>query len=461
MSASPTESPATSPEHLVVLIHGIRTQGSWGEMVAAVIEGTGPVKVQPLRYGYFDVFRFLCPVFTRKGPVQKILRELRDIRAAHPLAKISVIAHSFGTYAVMKALQEREIILHRLILCGSIIPEHFRRADYRSQLGPDDVLNDCGTHDIWPPLAKSITWGYGASGTFGLGTHGVRDRFNKLGHGGFFNKDFVTEYWAPYIHEGRIVPTKWEQERNTPPRWQSMLAWFPFKYLFLALIVAGIWFGVQTISQRGEVKAFLGDDIMVGHYTGVPSFTEEVRFQNTTTKEVTANDIRLTLTDPNGQKFPMAMESVILGGIPNQPLTLQKVEAGGKSTFIYTFANYTDAFRSVHQEVQTYLFQTKATAYSPDDSVTLLSEGLTQIAVALAKSEFIWKPGVWRVTVTAQADGKTVEASRTFSLSAEEVDSMWRIIEHYRSGIGVLPNWKALSYENYKPFLRKRVDPVK
>src|SRR5207244_3865633 len=108
----------------------------------------------------------------RQGPVQRVVRELRDLRASHPTARISVVAHSFGTYALVKALEEPDIRLNRVILCGCIVPEEFRRARHEAQLGADSILNDCGTHDIWPVLAKSLTWGYGATGTFGFGTVG-------------------------------------------------------------------------------------------------------------------------------------------------------------------------------------------------------------------------------------------------------------------------------------------------
>lgn len=450
-----------SIEHIVVLIHGIRTQGSWGEMVDAVLESTGPAKVIPIKYGYFDVFRFLCPIFTRSAPVQKILRELRHLRAEHPTAKISVIAHSFGTYAIMKALQEREIILHRLILCGSIIPESFNRAEFRSQLGSDEVLNDCGTHDIWPVLAKSVTWGYGATGTFGFGTVGVRDRYSKFGHSDYFNKQFVTDFWSPYVHEGRIVPTEWERTRTTPPLWMSLLAWFPLKYLIALLLCVAVWWAGAKISSSGEVSIKLGDDIIVGHYIGVPAYTQRIHFSNTTRKETSVTELRLTLTNPEGQKTPMLMESMIILGMGGQlPATDQWLVSSHQDQFNdYTFFNNGYGLMGLQTEIGNFLASINANVNIPDEARELLSEPLTKKAQDFAKAQFIWTPGTWTVTLTGKVGDLKIQSVRTFTLTQSEVDRMLRIVDHYRSGIGILPNWRALSYGSYQPYLPKAADP--
>ena len=83
----------------------------------------------------------------------RLLRELRDLRGQNPTARISAIAHSFGTYALTKALEEPDIRLHRVIFCGCIVKDTFRRARHEAQPGKDPILNDCGTHDILPVLA--------------------------------------------------------------------------------------------------------------------------------------------------------------------------------------------------------------------------------------------------------------------------------------------------------------------
>lgn len=208
------DSPA--PTHVVVLIHGIRTQAPWTETVAEIVAHQCDATVIPLRYGYFDLFRFLSPVFTRRRPVRRILRELRDIQRLYPHSQISVIAHSFGTYALCQALQEPDMRLNRLVLCGCIVSPDFHWDQHAAQINAR-VLNDCGTHDIWPVLARAVTWGYGATGTFGFGTARVRDRFHKFTHSGYFNEAFVTAYWVPYLRAGSIHGTAWDGNARRRP----------------------------------------------------------------------------------------------------------------------------------------------------------------------------------------------------------------------------------------------------
>ena len=49
---------------VVLLIHGIRTQADWGPMVRSKLEVPGKIEVIPIKYGYFDAFRFWFPFWT-------------------------------------------------------------------------------------------------------------------------------------------------------------------------------------------------------------------------------------------------------------------------------------------------------------------------------------------------------------------------------------------------------------
>jgi pimeloyl-ACP methyl ester carboxylesterase len=233
---NPVREPASAPtvlsvEHVILLVHGIRTEAAWAEMVANVLEEESGTKAQPIRFRFFSLLQFLSPILTRQAPIDRIIREYRDKRLKYPNAKISVIAHSFGTYVVTKALREPDLVFHKIIFCGSVAPDDFRVAKFGSQIKFDPILNDCGTRDILPALAKSITWGYGATGIFGFGTDGIRDRFHDYSHSEYFSEDFVRAYWLPYFRSGEIKPTRWEIKRGSPPYWQSLLAWIPLRYV--------------------------------------------------------------------------------------------------------------------------------------------------------------------------------------------------------------------------------------
>lgn len=237
-----TESNSTT--HYVVLVHGIRTHANWAEMVSQELRDVGIIPI-PIRYGYLDALRFWCPFLSRRRPIRKVLRELRDLRSENPGAEVSTICHSFGTFSIFQCLLEPDVKLHRVIFCGSIVPLEFRRARFKAQLGSDPILNDCGTKDWWPVIAKTATWGFGPSGTFGFGSVGIRDRFNEYGHSDYFNREFVRTYWIPFLVSGKIVATSSETNRP-PPSWlMSVPLWLQLKWVVLMAIagvaISGFW----------------------------------------------------------------------------------------------------------------------------------------------------------------------------------------------------------------------------
>lgn len=237
-------------KHVVALIHGIRTRAEWADMVKAEL---AKVEIEgcPLHYGFFNLFQFLAPFGTRHRPIDRILRELQDLRVLYPNARISVIAHSFGTYVITEILRRQSHIrIDKLLLCGGIVPTNFHWAMHEAQLGWDETqkyqaVNECGNRDIWAVLASSVTWGYGASGTFGFGAARVRDRYhggryNAFRHSDYFDPAFVRKYWIPYLDRGEIVGTEWEAGRVTAPWWMNVLALLPFNWIIFVLLPLAI-----------------------------------------------------------------------------------------------------------------------------------------------------------------------------------------------------------------------------
>jgi hypothetical protein len=229
--------------HTVVLIHGIRTQGEWQQRAAAALESDPSIRVVPMRYGFFDVVRFLVPIRSlRRRPIAYITKLMRDEIVRKP-RRLSVVAHSFGTFIVSEILeQENEIELYRLILCGSIVRDDFPWEHLRDRLARGErahwqVVNDCGMRDPWPVFAQSMTWGYGASGRFGFGHGRVKDRFHDVDHSGFFTEQFVRDYWLPYLTDGHIAAGR--VHRPTNPWALSVLTVFRLRYVIVPAVVAG------------------------------------------------------------------------------------------------------------------------------------------------------------------------------------------------------------------------------
>lgn len=227
-----------SGENVVVLIHGIRTFANWQQVVQEELAIIDPnIIVYPVRYGVFDLFSFICPIFTRRKPIARVERELRFAQKKHPHADVSVIAHSFGTYIVSRLLKRmKDLSLTRLILCGSIIPEDYNWPKVVGKV-KGTVLNDVGTEDILPLVAKHGSIGYGPSGRNGFGSVAVQDRFFKLGHSDFFKRDHIRGFWAPFLSRGQVVPSKWGSTRPTPSAWEGIANWFPVKSVIVGCAV--------------------------------------------------------------------------------------------------------------------------------------------------------------------------------------------------------------------------------
>lgn len=234
-----SEHSQSTRRHVVFLLHGIRTQAEWMTRVADTLQSEPSISVvRPIRYEFFDIVRFLVPGHRfRQKPVDRIKRHLRDEFSQGP-TDLSVISHSFGTYIIGRILdQEPDIKLHRLILCGSVLPDNFDWTRIgQQQLNPDSTghwraVNDCGMRDKWPVFAKFMTFGYGSSGRLGFGNSWIKDRYFDIGHSKYFDDSFVEKYWLPYLSSGNIV----EGVRNRPSTswWLSILTVLKFPYLLI------------------------------------------------------------------------------------------------------------------------------------------------------------------------------------------------------------------------------------
>ena len=247
---------APRQRHVVFLIHGMRTQAEWARKAANILDSDPSITVaKPIRYGFFDIFRFLAPGHLfRQKPIDRIKKFIRQERSDGS-TDLSVIAHSFGTYIIGKILeQESDIKLYRLILCGSILSDDFEWDKLENQLLSKNserlyVVNDCGNQDKWPVFAKFVTFGYGSSGRFGFGDPLVRDRYFDEGHSGYFKESFIKKYWLPYLVDGTI--NEGTLDKPSTPWWLNVLTILklPYIILILVLFVLSILFAVSKFPQ--------------------------------------------------------------------------------------------------------------------------------------------------------------------------------------------------------------------
>jgi len=232
-----------SDQPVVILIHGIRTAAWWQNRVASMIESETSATVIPIKYGYFDLLRFWCPFgICRSGPVEKLRQQIEGIAKNYPDRPLIVFAHSYGTYALTRViLQNPYFRFDRIILCGSVVPSTFDWRAVEDQIRGTEkrnaIINECGTRDIWPVMAQSITWGYGATGTYGFGTFNVRDRFHHIAHSDFFADEFARKYWIPLVKGDKVSFSDEDVKGGGTPGWFNLLR-LPLKWIVPAAAVA-------------------------------------------------------------------------------------------------------------------------------------------------------------------------------------------------------------------------------
>jgi hypothetical protein len=237
--------------HVIVLIHGIRDIGAWHSKVNRHLVEAGTV-VEQIRYGKYLASRFLCPIDLSGAAVHRVLKELQSLRHEYPNARMSLIAHSFGTYVTLKALEkDKNLDLWKIIFCGSVANDRYDWSELKRRVGDGDratkqfILNDCGTGDVWPVLGAAFGWHYGMAGATGFSEGFVTNRFHRArggvkgGHGLYFDPDFVREHWRPFLinDEAPIMGDGTQGEHLPLPIKLLYESWACFICKLIALVI--------------------------------------------------------------------------------------------------------------------------------------------------------------------------------------------------------------------------------
>ena len=223
-------------EHVILLLHGIRTHGEWIDQFQTTLSdalqrrkaGDSSIVVRPFRYGYFSALKFILPGLFRTLVVRKFLRAYERVRQEYPETPISVVAHSFGVYVFCRALSEYTALRFKYaILLGSVVSQYFDWAAYLPQR-VEKVVNECALKDVWPVLARLLVYGMDSSGVFGFVGSGLLDparfvnrKFSRARHSQFFYASHFEEFWLPLVLDAQIRASPEQHAR--PPLWLRIL----------------------------------------------------------------------------------------------------------------------------------------------------------------------------------------------------------------------------------------------
>ncbi|WP_162820439.1 hypothetical protein [Microvirga calopogonii] len=231
-------------KQIVVLIHGMNTVGPWMETVQSILETDPDIQVKHIKFDFLDPIRFLCPLkICRDSTINHIYSGLLSIINDNPDKEISVLAHSFGTYALSEILlRDESMEFYKVLLCGSVVKRSFNWGLFNKRI--KYIVNDRSVNDIWPVLAQLTTFDYGASGTYGF-TKSIKDRKYTVKHIGYFDDEFVRNNWLSFFSDNELYKS---QTHNTSEKANSP---FYFHWLhrpmFLSMLVV-LSFFISVVS---------------------------------------------------------------------------------------------------------------------------------------------------------------------------------------------------------------------
>jgi CheY-like chemotaxis protein len=193
----------------VVAVHGIRTFGEWQLRLRNVLTGQIPnLKFHCYRYGHFSTIAFLLP-WVRDIEVRRFTKHLRGVAADKPEQVLYIVAHSFGTYLAVKALEQLaheklDLNLNSIVLAGSVLSSNYDCSRIFAAFPNARVINDCGIDDSVLLMSEAFVLGTGMAGRVGLkGMNNARlvNRFFKGGHGLYFKEDVhFRSHWLTAIN---------------------------------------------------------------------------------------------------------------------------------------------------------------------------------------------------------------------------------------------------------------------
>lgn len=225
---------------VILLIHGIQTDGAWHNLVEKELCTLPHTNVYGLSYDFVSALQLASPI--RSTPINKISQDIRDAKTMEPNAQLMVIAHSFGSYILSRILaKSTDLRFTRIVLCGCIIPTSYPWGLYTKNMEKSSILNDVGTRDFYPVLATFSSFGYGSSGRKGFKVPLVKDRYFDYGHSDFFEpkNNHIATYWKPFIAEGEIIESEWDYDR---PKLKNRVNMLTHPWIGRSLFYGSIFF---------------------------------------------------------------------------------------------------------------------------------------------------------------------------------------------------------------------------
>lgn len=196
-------------QSVLITLHGIGTYGIWQRNLKRLIQKyTSSFEFYSMRYGRISPLRVTIPFF-RKHIEKEVFSYLDMIFTKHKNKEFHIVAHSFGTYLIMKYLTEHKIYvkIKTIILAGSLLKQdyflqlhHAQKSDVFKNI--ETFINECGVSDKNLLMSKLFALKFGDGGRRGFITVPylrIINRYFQGGHKVYFNQESYQKNWLPHI----------------------------------------------------------------------------------------------------------------------------------------------------------------------------------------------------------------------------------------------------------------------
>jgi hypothetical protein len=263
-------------KRVVLSLHGIRTRGVWQKDLVPILARNDFVPI-PLDYGDFSVMQLLSASARRKK-VDWLREKIECIPEVQQGQRLSIIAHSFGTYIVAELIRKYPMLrFDKVIFAGRIVREDYDWPKVLSSKQVNLFRNDYGHLDPWPRLAKKLIPDAGNSGECGFSKTPeemkhlmVARQFLGYGHSDYFHAAHFLQEWVPTLKtivlENGIVIDQTVQSN----------------------VVETMSLAVQTVEQRLKIdRGILRANIFVKDDTGRLSIPPGLHYNMKNLQELT------------------------------------------------------------------------------------------------------------------------------------------------------------------------------
>lgn len=195
------KSDRASQDEVFILVHGVMTIGDWQERLQLELKKDNR-KIYPYEFNFYSAIKISNGI-SRRRKVKDFTAFFEQTLIENPNSKINIIAHSFGTYLTVKALEKCKLDnlseVSNILLTGSVLRNDYNFTPIINKYSIKNIINDCGYNDIPLIFNKLFSFGLGNAGRVGFNTcnNKLENRFHKCGHSVLDSSESFTKQ---YIH---------------------------------------------------------------------------------------------------------------------------------------------------------------------------------------------------------------------------------------------------------------------